>query len=71
MKTWIAATLLSLSILAGATSDAVTPLLDAAYRDDLKSAEQLIRAGADVKAANRYGVTPLSVACTNGDGAMV
>ena len=28
-------------------------------------------AGADVKAANRYGVTPLSLACTNGDGAMV
>ena len=71
MKTWAAATLLSVSALAGATSDAVTPLLDAAYRDDLKAAGQLIRAGADVKAANRYGVTPLSVACLNGDGAMV
>jgi uncharacterized protein len=70
MKTWAAATLLSLSALAGATSDAVTPLLDAAYRDDLKAAGELIRAGADVKAPNRYGVTPLSVACTNGDGAM-
>ena len=31
----------------------------------------LVKAGADVKAANRYGVTPLSLACTNGDGAMV
>ena len=28
-------------------------------------------AGANVKAANRYGVTPLSLACTNGNGAMV
>jgi len=26
---------------------------------------------ADVKLANRYGVTPLSMACTNGNGAMV
>ncbi len=24
-----------------------------------------------MKAANRYGVTPLSLACTNGNGAMV
>jgi ankyrin repeat protein len=71
MKTWAAAILLSMSALAGATSDAVTPLLDAAYRDDLKAAGQLIRAGADVKAPNRYGVTPLSAACLNGDGAMV
>jgi ankyrin repeat protein len=71
MKTWAAATLLSVNALAGATSDAVTPLLDAAYRDDLKAAGQLIRAGVDVKAPNRYGVTPLSVACLNGDGAMV
>jgi ankyrin repeat protein len=31
----------------------------------------LVRAGANVKAVNRYGVTPLSLACTNGDGAMV
>ena len=29
------------------------------------------RAGANVKAANRYGVTPLSLACTNGNAAMV
>ena len=30
-----------------------------------------MRAGANVKAANRYGVTPLSLACANGNGAMV
>ena len=34
-------------------------------------AAQLLRAGANVKAANRYGVTPLSLACTNGNGALV
>ncbi|MDQ1471007.1 MAG: uncharacterized protein QOJ99_2487 [Bryobacterales bacterium] len=32
---------------------------------------KLVHAGADVKAANRYGLTPLSIACTNGNGAMV
>ena len=39
MKTWAAAILLSVSALAGATSDADTPLLDAAYRDDVKAAK--------------------------------
>ena len=32
-------------------------------------ADRLIRAGADVKAANRYGVTPLYLACLNGNAA--
>ena len=31
----------------------------------------LIAAGADVKAASRYGVTPLSLACTNGNASLV
>jgi uncharacterized protein len=34
--------------------------------DDLESVDRLIRAGANVNAANRYGVTPLFLACTNG-----
>ncbi len=34
-------------------------------------ADKLIRAGADAKAANRYGVTPLSLACINGNAAMI
>src|SRR3954464_9029447 len=46
-------------------------LVDAANHDDLKAVEALIRAGNDVNAPNRYGVTPLSLACTNGDTAMV
>ena len=32
---------------------------------------ELGRFGANAKAANRYGVTPLSLACTNGNGAIV
>jgi ankyrin repeat protein len=51
--------------------DGMTALHWAAYQDDLETEELLVRAGANVKAANRYGVTPLSLACTNGNGAMV
>lgn len=43
----------------------------AVYNDDLETVQRLVRAGADVKAPNRYGVTPLSLACSNGNGAMV
>jgi ankyrin repeat protein len=51
--------------------DGMTALLWATYQDDLETAELLVRAGAHVRAANRYGVAPLSLACTNGNGAMV
>ena len=34
-------------------------------------AQMLIRAGANVKAVNRYGVTPIYLACTNGNAAMI
>jgi ankyrin repeat protein len=52
-------------------ADGMTALHWATYQDDLELAQLLVRAGAHVKAANRYGVTPLSLACTNGNGAMV
>jgi len=51
--------------------DGTTAITWAARRDDLELADRLIRAGADVKAANRYGVTPLSVACLNGSAPMM
>src|SRR5712691_878465 len=51
--------------------DGMTALHWATYQDDLETEELLVRAGANVNAANRYGVTPLSLACTNGNGAMV
>ena len=34
-------------------------------------ADRLIKAGANVKAANRYGVTPLYLACVNGSAPMI
>ena len=51
--------------------DGTTALHWAVRLNDVPTAELLIRAGANVKAANRYGVSPLSVACTNGNAAMV
>jgi len=52
-------------------ADGATPLHWAAYRDDLETADLLIRAGAHVNAANNYGVTPLALACAHGGAAMV
>ena len=49
--------------------DGMTALHWAAYHDDLEMARLLVDAKADVKAANRYGVTPLSLACINGNEA--
>jgi uncharacterized protein len=51
--------------------DGMTALHWATYQDDLDTATLLVRAGANVKGTNRYGVTPLSLACSNGNGAMV
>src|ERR1700679_3769359 len=51
--------------------DGGTALLWAAYWNDQAAAETLIAAGANVNAANRYGVTALSQACINGNAPMV
>ena len=51
--------------------DGSTALHWAAYRDDLEAADLLIRAGANVNAANDLGVTPLWTASQSGSDAMV
>ena len=58
---------------AGAQTDAdgTTPLHRASYRDDVTDADALLRAGADVNAANDLGATPLWLASLNGSAPMV
>jgi ankyrin repeat protein len=51
--------------------DGSTALHWASRKDDLDTAAALIKNGANVKAANRYGVTPLSLACINGNAPMI
>ena len=52
-----------------AAADGSTALHWAAFREDVQAAEALIRAGANVQAATRLGVTPLALACATGSGA--
>src|SRR5262245_61687487 len=50
--------------------DGMTALHWSAYNDDLATARLLVAAHVNANAANRYGVKPLSLACTNGNTAM-
>src|SRR6516162_11201277 len=51
--------------------DGTTSLHYAVRNDDAQLVDRLIRAGANVKAANRYGITSLYLACVNGNAAMI
>jgi ankyrin repeat protein len=52
-------------------ADGSTALLWAAHWDDAALVDQLLRAGASAKTANRYGISPLLEACVNGDAAII
>jgi uncharacterized protein len=54
-----------------AQADGMTALHWAALRDDLDAAQALVEARANVAVTNRYGVTPLSLACQNGSAELV
>jgi len=51
--------------------DGTTALHRAVRADDLPQVETLIRAGANVKSADRYGITPLYLAAVNGNAAII
>ena len=51
--------------------DGTSALHWAAHSNDLETVQLLLRAGANAKAASRYGVTPLSEAATYGSAALV
>ena len=50
---------------------AAAPLHEVAHRGDEAATAELIRSGADVNAATRYGVTPISLACSRGHGGII
>lgn len=54
-----------------AQADGMSALHWAVYHDATETARRLIEAKADVSVANRYGVTPLILACQNGNGEAV
>jgi cytohesin len=54
-----------------ALPDGGTALLWAAYWNDEAAVKALLSAGANVDTANRYGVTPLAQASTNGNAQIV
>jgi ankyrin repeat protein len=74
-KTAVASLLQKKADVNAAEADGTTPLQWAVRqsftKDDMDIADQLIRAGADVKTANRYGITALYLACINGNAAMI
>ena len=51
--------------------DGTTALHWAVHLDDEEAAATLLAAGADATAANRYGVTPLSLASVNGNAGII
>ena len=52
-------------------ADGTTALDWASRWNDVETADLLIEAGANVRARNRFGATPLSLACTNGSAVMI
>src|SRR5262245_26272252 len=54
-----------------AEPDGTTALHWAVRYDDVTLVERLIKAGAKANATNRYGVTPIALACESGSGAVV
>src|SRR3989442_3656939 len=63
-------TLLTRNTVNSSEADGMTALHWAVRADDLDTVLLLIKAGANVSAANHYSVTPLSLAATNGSGAV-
>ena len=54
-----------------ADADGTTALHWAAHRNDLDMARELLDAGAQARAANRYGVRPIFLAAENGSAPMI
>src|SRR5437660_2279327 len=72
----LALVFLSLSIRAQAPAptvdaDGTTPLHRAVFSNDVPAVQRLLQSGANPSAANRYSITPISLAAMNGNAAIV
>jgi ankyrin repeat protein len=64
-------TLLKQTDVNSTEADGTTALHWATHLDDLETVQLLLQAGANVAARNRFGSTPLGLACLNGNSAMI
>jgi ankyrin repeat protein len=62
---------LALSAVPMQDADGTTSLHKAVLANDIPTIQKLLRSGANAAASNRYGVTPLSLAATNGNPVVV
>ena len=67
----VTATLFAATGVNAPEPDGTTPLMRAVREDKSAEVDRLLRAGADVKVANRYGVSALSLACLSGNAAVI
>jgi ankyrin repeat protein len=56
---------------AAAAPDGTTPLHEAVYAGDAQRVRELLKAGADARAANLFGATPMQLAAARGDAAIL
>jgi uncharacterized protein len=68
---WLLVAALAVTLTAADDPDGTTPLHWAVRANDLDTAQRLIHAGANPDAANRYGVTPLSLAAEDAGAPMI
>jgi ankyrin repeat protein len=62
---------LAVTVTAADDPDGTTPLHWAVRANDIDAAQRLLHAGANPDAANRYGVTPLSLAAENASAPLI
>ena len=68
----VIAGLLAVAVQAGeAAPDGTTALHQAVYAGDAAAVRRLIKAGADVQAANLFGATPMMLAAARGDDVLI
>jgi uncharacterized protein len=68
---WLLIAALAVTLAAADDPDGTTPLHWAVRANDLAAAQRLLSSGANPDAANRYGVTPLSLAAENASAPMI